>query len=85
MPAEETRANEGAAEVLIWDRKAEGGFPEAKILKQRVRDRIEPGKGLGHSDTPSSKAKGKEEGSADAAEPKKEAEVAKGKECEDCG
>ncbi|CZT24778.1 related to selenoprotein domain protein [Ramularia collo-cygni] len=43
-------------EVLIWDRKAENGFPEAKILKQRVRNHIEPGKDLGHSDTPSSKA-----------------------------
>ena len=45
-------------EALIWDRKAEGGFPETKILKQRVRNLIEPEKNLGHSDTPSSKAKG---------------------------
>ncbi|KAF9008681.1 Rdx family-domain-containing protein [Cyathus striatus] len=36
--------------VLIWDRKLEGGFPELKALKQRVRDHIEPGKSLGHSD-----------------------------------
>ncbi|KAF8631151.1 hypothetical protein AX15_002497 [Amanita polypyramis BW_CC] len=35
---------------LMWDRKIEGGFPELKILKQRVRDRIQPGKSLGHSD-----------------------------------
>jgi selT/selW/selH-like putative selenoprotein len=41
--------------VLIWDRKAEGGFPETKILKQRVRNHIEPEKKLGHSDTPASK------------------------------
>jgi selenoprotein W-related protein len=34
----------------IWDRKADGGFPEAKILKQRVRDIVEPTKDLGHSD-----------------------------------
>jgi len=50
---------QGATEVqedLIWDRKAEGGFPETKILKQKVRNFIEPGKKLGHSDTPSSKA-----------------------------
>lgn len=39
--------------LLIWDRKAEGGFPEAKILKQKIRNHIDPGKGLGHSDTPS--------------------------------
>lgn len=35
---------------LMWDRKIEGGFPELKVLKQRIRDRIEPGKSLGHSD-----------------------------------
>lgn len=44
-------------QTLIWDRKAEGGFPETKILKQRIRNCIEPEKNLGHSDTPSSKAK----------------------------
>ena len=42
-------------EVLIWDRKAEGGFPETKILKQKVRNHISPEKKLGHSDTPSLK------------------------------
>ncbi|MDV7210859.1 selenoprotein W-related protein [Azotobacter beijerinckii] len=36
--------------VQIWERKADGGFPEAKVLKQRVRDRIDPGRDLGHSD-----------------------------------
>ncbi|EGP92187.1 uncharacterized protein MYCGRDRAFT_18835, partial [Zymoseptoria tritici IPO323] len=44
-----------AEEVLIWDRKAESGFPETKILKQLIRNKIEPEKNLGHSDTPSSK------------------------------
>lgn len=47
----------GAAEVqqiLLWDRKAENGFPETKILKQRLRNHIEPEKKLGHSDTPAS-------------------------------
>jgi selenoprotein W-related protein len=28
--------------VQIWERKADGGFPEAKVLKQRVRDQIDP-------------------------------------------
>jgi len=42
----------GVTHVRIWDRKAEGGFPETKILKQRVRNHIEPEKKLGHSDTP---------------------------------
>lgn len=35
---------------LVWSRKAEGGFPDAKELKQRVRDVIAPEKDLGHSD-----------------------------------
>ncbi|KAK6441887.1 hypothetical protein LTR95_001888 [Oleoguttula sp. CCFEE 5521] len=39
-------------EVLIWDRKAEGGFPETKVLKQLIRNHIEPLKDLGHSDKP---------------------------------
>ncbi len=34
----------------VWERKADGGFPEAKVLKQRVRDRLDPGRSLGHSD-----------------------------------
>ncbi|KAM0717490.1 hypothetical protein Q7P37_007342 [Cladosporium fusiforme] len=50
-----------AQEVLIWDRKAEGGFPETKILKQRVRNHIEPGKDLGHSDKPANKTKSQSE------------------------
>ncbi|KAI0080760.1 hypothetical protein K474DRAFT_1672506 [Panus rudis PR-1116 ss-1] len=40
----------GQDPVLMWDRKVEGGFPELKALKQRIRDRIQPGKSLGHSD-----------------------------------
>lgn len=35
---------------LMWDRKVEGGFPELKVLKQRIRDYVQPGKSLGHSD-----------------------------------
>jgi selenoprotein W-related protein len=35
----------------IWSRKVEGGFPEIKVLKQRLRDRVAPDKDLGHSDT----------------------------------
>jgi selenoprotein W-related protein len=34
----------------IWSRKAEGRFPDAKELKQRLRDRIAPEKDLGHSE-----------------------------------
>ncbi|GAK16597.1 selenoprotein W-related protein [Vibrio sp. JCM 19053] len=31
--------------------KKDSGFPEAKVLKQRVRDIIDPERDLGHSDT----------------------------------
>lgn len=35
---------------LLFDRKTAGRFPEIKELKQLVRDRVNPGKDLGHSD-----------------------------------
>ena len=35
---------------LIWDRREEGGFPQPKELKQRIRDHIAPDKDLGHID-----------------------------------
>lgn len=38
--------------VLLFSRKEAGRFPEAKELKQLVRDRIDPGRDLGHSDRP---------------------------------
>ena len=34
----------------IWERKKDNGFPEAKVLKRRVRDIISPDMSLGHSD-----------------------------------
>ncbi|WP_305987253.1 SelT/SelW/SelH family protein [Roseibium sp. MMSF_3544] len=34
----------------VWDRTADGGFPEAKVLKQRLRDLLWPEKDLGHAD-----------------------------------
>ena len=36
----------------IWDRRdiETTGFPEAKVLKQLVRDEISPDMSLGHSD-----------------------------------
>ncbi len=34
----------------IFSRKEQGRFPESKELKQLVRDRISPGRDLGHSD-----------------------------------
>jgi len=44
--------------TLLWDRKIEGGFPELKVLKQRVRDRIQPNQDLGHSDKHKHAARG---------------------------
>ncbi|SEG56025.1 SelT/SelW/SelH family protein [Vibrio hangzhouensis] len=35
----------------IWERKRDGGFPEAKVLKQKVRDIIAPDRDLGHVDS----------------------------------
>ena len=37
---------------LLFDRKSEGGFPELRDLKQRLRDRIASDRALGHSDRP---------------------------------
>ncbi|MCV0394272.1 MAG: SelT/SelW/SelH family protein [Rhizobiaceae bacterium] len=34
----------------IWERKRDGGFPEAKVLKQKVRDHVWPDRPLGHVD-----------------------------------
>jgi selenoprotein W-related protein len=35
---------------LLFSRKNEGRFPEAKEIKQLIRDRIDPERSLGHSD-----------------------------------
>jgi selenoprotein W-related protein len=35
---------------IIWERKRDGGFPDAKALKQIVRDRVWPERDLGHVD-----------------------------------
>lgn len=39
-------------ETRLWERKADGGFPESKAIKQRIRDAIDPERSLGHSDSP---------------------------------
>ncbi|WP_181703647.1 SelT/SelW/SelH family protein [Chthonobacter albigriseus] len=36
--------------VIVWDRSQDGGFPDVKSLKQRVRDAIDPELALGHID-----------------------------------
>jgi selenoprotein W-related protein len=37
-------------EHLLWERKRDGGFPDSRVLKQMVRDRIDPERSLGHID-----------------------------------
>ncbi len=39
-------------DALIFSRKEAGRFPEAKELKQLIRDIIAPNRPLGHSDRP---------------------------------
>ena len=36
--------------TLIWERKRDGGFPDAAELKRRVRDAAWPERSLGHSE-----------------------------------
>jgi selenoprotein W-related protein len=39
-------------DALVWERTRDGGFPEIKLLKQLVRDIVQPDRDLGHSDCP---------------------------------
>ena len=41
---------------VLWDRKEQGRFPEAKEIKRILRDRVEPDRDLGHIDRPASPA-----------------------------
>jgi selenoprotein W-related protein len=43
---------------VVWERKRDGGFPDAKTLKQLVRDRIDPDRDLGHIDRAGEAAEG---------------------------
>ena len=40
---------------LVWERKRDGGFPDSRVLKQMLRDRIDPERSLGHVDLVKSK------------------------------
>lgn len=68
-----------ASKILLWDRKTESGFPETKVLKQRVRDHIDPKKDLGHSDVGGKKRDGvkdeKNDGKQDLAEVKVDGKI----------
>jgi predicted Rdx family selenoprotein len=70
---------ETASTKTLWDRREDGGFPETKELKRRVRDVIEPDRDLGHVDKDYSK---KDEGKKDDAVEERTVEA--DKKCEDC-
>ncbi|GAA5524761.1 hypothetical protein Maes01_01320 [Microbulbifer aestuariivivens] len=40
------------ADKVLWERKKDGGFPSAKVLKSRLRDLAFPERELGHLDRP---------------------------------
>lgn len=76
---------------VLWDRKADGGFPETKELKRRVRDVIEPGRDLGHVDRnhavearEAAVAAVPAPGAPAAGSNKPEADAAGKEACEDC-
>ncbi|CAA9965526.1 Selenoprotein W family protein [Pyrenophora teres f. maculata] len=79
-----------AKKVLLWDRKTEGGFPETKVLKQRVRDHIDPNRDLGHSDKHGKKKEDKveekkeEQGQKELNEGVEVKRNPDGSVCEDC-
>ncbi|KAK0389254.1 hypothetical protein NLU13_2829 [Sarocladium strictum] len=81
-PEEESREATATTTKTLWDRKVDGGFPETKELKRRVRDVIEPGRDLGHVDRDHKKpGDGQEQANVETAPV-----TASGKEdkCEDC-
>jgi selenoprotein W-related protein len=48
-------ATGGASQIevgaeIIWECKCDGGFPDVRTLKQRVRDHLAAGRDLGHVD-----------------------------------
>lgn len=54
--------------TVVWDRKVDGGFPETKVLKGRIRDLVEPGRGLGHTDRALRKGRGEDDDKAEEKE-----------------
>ncbi|KAH9900617.1 Rdx family-domain-containing protein [Xylariomycetidae sp. FL2044] len=70
---------------VLWDRKADGGFPETKELKRRVRDVIEPGRDLGHVDRDHKKGQEEKQGFLkETNDDKERGDGATSAQCEDC-
>ncbi|KAG6291474.1 hypothetical protein E4U09_003931 [Claviceps aff. purpurea] len=81
-----TDASTGTGDIqVLWDRKRDGGFPEVKDLKRRVRDVVEPGRNLGHvdRDVSGTGSSVKEKESGEGAAVVEGGGKAEGK-CEDC-
>ncbi|KAI1426079.1 Rdx family-domain-containing protein [Xylaria sp. FL1777] len=90
-----TNSNPTTQRRVLWDRKIDGGFPETKELKRRVRDVIEPGRNLGHVDRDYPKQQQQQQQQPEQRENKGELNIpppsqsqpqSQGvqKECEDC-
>ncbi|GFF29931.1 selenoprotein domain protein [Aspergillus udagawae] len=65
----------GVRESVLWDRRVDGGFPEVKVLKSRVRNVVDPQRDLGHTD----RALRQESGGNQRGSQEKEKD-----KCEDC-
>ncbi|KAF6006788.1 hypothetical protein HII13_004869 [Brettanomyces bruxellensis] len=44
--------------TVLWDRKMNGGFPDSKVVKQKIRDIVKPGLKMRHLDRPSESSNG---------------------------
>ena len=49
IPAEAGHFSIRVGEHLVWERKRDNGFPDPKVLKQRLQPFLAPEKDLGHS------------------------------------
>ncbi|KAE8352064.1 Rdx family-domain-containing protein [Aspergillus coremiiformis] len=67
----------GVREVVLWDRRLRGGFPEVKVLKSLVRNVIDPSRDLGHTDRALRAANLDHDAAGEAGEDEEKA-------CEDC-
>ncbi|GAQ33612.1 hypothetical protein AtubIFM55763_008011 [Aspergillus tubingensis] len=91
---------EDITEIILWDRKTNGGFPEVKVLKSLVRNVVDPSRDLGHTDRALRAAnvpvqsqeggemkvvgKSEEQGSTTAASAATTATTKEGDKCEEC-
>ena len=50
VPGHRRRLHDRVRRRAAPERTRDGGFPDVKALKQRVRDRLDPGRNLGHID-----------------------------------